>query len=84
MLKSENKISDQNIVAAVLMMYYKDIDKAQHPIGFYENLKSGFGDLNDEATYKKYAASVFTNTMILDNSKMGSFRKQPRCYGVAG
>jgi hypothetical protein len=76
-LKSENKQSDQNIVAAVLMMYYKDIDKAQHPIGFYENVRSNFGDLNDEATYKKYAASIFANTMILDNAKWDAFANNP-------
>ncbi len=28
LIKSENKISDQSIVAAVLQMYYKEIDKS--------------------------------------------------------
>ncbi|HEY8895111.1 MAG TPA: S46 family peptidase, partial [Niastella sp.] len=77
LLKSENKASDQNIVAAVLMMYYNDIDKSQHPIGFYEGIKSNFGDLNDENTYKKYAASIFANTMILDDSKWEAFNNNP-------
>lgn len=72
-LKSENKTSDQNIVAAVLQMYYKDVDKAQHPIGFYDGVKANYGDLNDEATYKKYAASIFNNTMLLDNAKWDAF-----------
>jgi hypothetical protein len=73
LLKSENKASDQNIVAAVLQMYYKDVDKAQHPIGFYDGVRSNYGDLNDDATYKKYAASIFANTMILDNAKWDAF-----------
>lgn len=77
MLKSENKPSDQNIVASVLMMYYNDIDKSQHPIGFYENIKSNYGDLSDENTYKKYAASVFSNTMILNDSKWNAFVANP-------
>ena len=41
-------------------MYYKDIPKDQHPIGFFENYKSSYGDLKDEDTYKKYAADVFS------------------------
>ncbi|HUP12453.1 MAG TPA: S46 family peptidase, partial [Niastella sp.] len=77
LLKSENKASDQNIVAAVLQMYYKDVDKAQHPIGFYDGVKSNYGDLNDEATYKKYAAGIFANTMILDNAKWDAFSSNP-------
>jgi hypothetical protein len=76
-LKSENKTSDQNIVAAVLMMYYKDIDKSQHPIGFYDNVKANYGDLNDEATYKKYAAAIFAGTMILDDNKWNAFYNNP-------
>ncbi|MCS3798049.1 S46 family peptidase [Niastella sp. OAS944] len=77
LMKSENKASDQNIVAAVLQMYYKDVDKAQQPIGFYDGVKSGYGDLNDETTYKKYAASIFANTMILDNAKWDAFSSNP-------
>jgi hypothetical protein len=77
MLKGENKASDQNIVAAVLMMYYTDIDKSQHPIGFYDNIRTNYGDLGDENTYKKYAASVFANTMIFDDNKWNAFAANP-------
>jgi hypothetical protein len=77
MLKAENKVSDQNIVATVLMMYYDDIDKSQHPIGFYDNIRTNYGDLGDENTYKKYAASVFANTMIFDDSKWNAFAANP-------
>lgn len=76
-LKSENKISDQNIVATVLMMYYNDIDKSQHPIGFYESLRGSYGDLKDEATYKKFANNLFTNTMIFDENKWNAFATNP-------
>jgi hypothetical protein len=77
LIKSENKASDQNIVAAALQMYYKEVDKAQHPISFYDGVKANYGDLNDEATYKKYAASIFNNTMILDNAKWDAFISNP-------
>lgn len=76
-LKSENKASDQNIAATVLKMFNEDIDKSQHPIGFYESLKGSFGDLTDDATYKKYAAHIFNNTMILDDAKWAAFEKNP-------
>jgi hypothetical protein len=76
-LKKENKIADQNILAAMLYRFYTDIDKSQHPVGFYEALKGNFGDLNDESTYKKYAAQVFNNTMILNDSKWNSFKQNP-------
>lgn len=76
-LKDENKPSDQSILATVLMMYYNDIDKTQHPIGFYEGLRGSYGDLKDEATYKKYANHVFTNTMIFDEGKWNAFAANP-------
>jgi len=75
-LKGENRASDQNILGAVTQLYYKDIDRSQHPIGFYESVKANFGDLQDENTYKKYAASIFNNTMLLDNAKWNAFMTQ--------
>jgi hypothetical protein len=76
-LTSENKISDQSIVATVLMMFYNDVDKSQHPIGFYESLRGSYGDLKDEASYKKFANNLFTNTMIFDENKWGAFCNNP-------
>ncbi|MEP6751107.1 MAG: S46 family peptidase, partial [Bacteroidota bacterium] len=76
-LKGENKASDQNIVASALMMFYINIDKNQHPISFYESIKGTYGDLRDENTYKKYAADIFKNTMIFDDTKWKAFLKNP-------
>lgn len=76
-LKNENKASDQRIVAAVTQIFYQDIDKNQYPIGFYEGLKGSFGDLHDEDTYKKYAASVFQGTMLFDDAKWKAFITNP-------
>ena len=58
-------------------MFYNDIDKSQHPIGFFENIKGSFGDLKDEATYKKYAAHIFITTMLLNDSKWNAFVANP-------
>ncbi|WP_343700439.1 S46 family peptidase [Chitinophaga sp.] len=75
-LKDENKPSDQKIMATTAMMYYTDIPKDQHPVGFYESLKS-YGDLQDEKTYRTWAASVFANTMIFNDAKWKAFISNP-------
>ncbi|MBS1653220.1 MAG: S46 family peptidase [Bacteroidetes bacterium] len=76
-LKDENKPSDQNIVAATTMLFYTDIPQDQQPIGFYAGIKNQYGDLKDEATYKKYAAYIFNNTMIFDDAKWNAFAANP-------
>ncbi len=76
-LAEHDAVSDQNILGAVLMMYYKDVAKEQHPISYFETVKGSYGDLKDEATWKKYAASVFANTMILNEEKWNAFVANP-------
>ncbi len=73
LLEEENKKSDQNIIATITMMFYKDVPKDQHPVGFYGTLKDQYGPLDDEATYKKYAADIFSKTMIFDDAKWKAF-----------
>lgn len=76
-LKAENKASDQNIVGAVLQMYYTDIPKEQQPQGLYEAIKNEYGALDKAATYQKYAAAIFSTTMILDDAKWNAFVRNP-------
>jgi len=76
-LAEENKISDQNILATVTKMYYEDIPHDQHPTGFYNDLRNQYGDLKDEATYKKFAADVFSKTMIFDDTRWNDFTAHP-------
>jgi hypothetical protein len=76
-LEGENKVSDQNIVAAITKMFYGDVTKEQHPVGFYGTLKNTYGPLDDDATYKKYAADIFSKTMILDDAKWNAFITKP-------
>jgi hypothetical protein len=76
-LEEENKPSDQNILAAVTQMYYEDIPQDQHPVGFYNNLRNQYDDLKDEQTYKKFAADVFSKTMIFDDARWKSFIEHP-------
>ncbi len=76
-LAAHDRTSDQNILGSVLMMYYMDVPKEQHPISFFETVKSNFGDIKEEATWKKYAAAVFGNTMILNEDKWNAFAANP-------
>ncbi len=76
-LSSENLASDQNIVGAVLQMYYQDVPKDQHPQGLYNAIKDEYGQLDKASTYQKYAEAIFKNTMILDNDKWDAFASKP-------
>ena len=76
-LANEDLPSDKKIMAATAMMFYNDIDKSQQPVGFYQDIKEKFGSLDDEATYKAWANSVFNNTMILDSVKWAAFLANP-------
>ncbi len=83
-LEGENKVSDQNIVAAVTKMFYDDVNKDQHPVGFYGTLKNTYGPLDDDATYKKYAADMFSKTMIFDDAKWKAFVANPDALTLQG
>lgn len=76
-LADENKPSDENIVAAITKMYYEDVPRDQHPIGFFGGLKDAYGPLNNEATYKKYASDIFNKTMFFDDAKWKAFMSNP-------
>jgi len=76
-LQNENKVSDQNIVAAVLQMYYQDVPADQHPQGLYTAVRNEYGALDKASTYQKYAEAIFRNTMILDDKKWADFVNNP-------
>lgn len=69
--------SDRKILADAMKMFYHNVDKNQHPIGFFENLKSGFGDLKDDAAYAKYSANVFGSSIITDDARWNAFKANP-------
>ena len=52
-IKSHNARSDQNIVAAVLQMYYNEVPKDQQPQGLYTAIRNEYGALDKESTYQK-------------------------------
>lgn len=76
-LESENKVSDQKILGAITKMYYQEIDKQQHPATFFPTLKNQYGNLEDDDTYRRYAADVFTKTIIFDDARWTAFVAKP-------
>ncbi len=80
--EGEDLPSDEKIMAATAMMYYNDVDKNQHPIGFYEGIKSYYGSLSEEATFKKWARDVFAKTMMLDDDKWNAFVAAPTAVAL--
>jgi len=76
-LESENKVSDQKILGAVTKMYFQEIDKQQHPATFFPTLKNQYGSLEDDETYRRYAADVFTKTLIFDDARWAAFVAKP-------
>jgi Peptidase S46 len=81
-LAGENKKSDQRIVAMITAMFYSDIDKDQHPKGFYEDLFKNYNDI-DQNPYKMFAADVFANTMVFDDAKWTAFKANPNAADLA-
>lgn len=76
-LAKSDKISDRIIVAKTAKMFYDDVDKSQHPEGFFQEIQNNFGSLNSEATFKTAADYMFDNTMILDQAKWDAFMANP-------
>ncbi len=76
-LAAHNRVSDQNIVAAAMQLYFDAVPKEQQPIGLYEAIKREYGSLDRAATYTKYAEAIFRETMVLDERKWNNFVRTP-------
>jgi hypothetical protein len=76
-LAAHNRASDQNIVGAVLQLYYNEVPKEQQPIGLYDAIRNEYGGLDKAATYQKYTEAIFRQTMLLDNNRWESFVRNP-------
>jgi hypothetical protein len=68
--------SDKNIVAAMIQMFYKNIDPSQRPENFYTNLKT-YGNIDSDETYTKFANALFNNSILVDEAKFNSFISKP-------
>ena len=77
LIKDGDKLSDQHIMAAATKMFYENVEKSQHPGGFYADFQKTYGDPDADESYKKYAAAVFNNTIIFDDSRWNAFIQNP-------
>jgi hypothetical protein len=76
-LHDENNTSDQSIVAAIIKLFYEEVPKDQQPLGIYGTIKNQYGPLDDEATYKKLAADIFSKSFFFDDAKWNAFVASP-------
>jgi hypothetical protein len=58
-------------------MFYKNIDASQQPTAYFNWIKNQFGDLNQHSTYDKFAAYIFSNSMLADGAKWAAFATSP-------
>lgn len=76
-LEEEDKTSDQKILAATCRMFYTDVPAAQHPIGFFDAIKAKFGSLDEDNTYRLWAAALMSSTMIMNDARWKAFMEHP-------
>jgi hypothetical protein len=69
--------SDRRILADATRMFRTQIDKNQHPAGFYEDIRNRFGKLDEDATYTKYADFVFGTSILTDDTRWKAFLDAP-------
>lgn len=69
----ENTVSDKNILASMIQMFYTDVDATQHPVAEFQMIKTKFGDLSKNETYKALSEYIFANTMFLNKDKTSAF-----------
>ncbi|MES2773578.1 MAG: S46 family peptidase [Bacteroidota bacterium] len=84
LLKDINKASEIKIMAEVTKAYQQDIENDQQPVSFFTALKYKWGSLKDDETYQNMAGAIFSNTMILDDTKWKFFIKQPDAGTLSG
>lgn len=81
-LDNEDKASDENIIAAVVQMFYNDVNKSQHPAGIYDKIQSRFGALNEDATYKKLARNMLSSSIFVNDEKWAAYAAAPTAEGL--
>jgi hypothetical protein len=69
--------SDRRIIADAIRMFRTQIDRNQHPAGFYEDIRNRFGKLDEDATYAKYADFVLGTSILTDDGRWKAFLDAP-------
>jgi hypothetical protein len=78
--KNYDKETDRKIMAAMLELYYHDVDKQYHP-AILQQVEKKYNLDFDEFTRDMYKKSIFSNigkmNEFLDNPKLNKLRKDP-------
>lgn len=77
LLAGLNKPSEQQMLWQLVQAFHKGIPADQQPVLFFNLVKQTFGPLNDDNTYRNWAASAFANSLILDDAKWTAFKANP-------
>ena len=75
--KSENILSDKNILSFVAQAFYNEVDASQHPKGFYNWMNTKFGEVKNKQCFNSFSEYVFSSTMLLDSTKWKTFIANP-------
>jgi len=68
MLGQINTELDKNVLAALHLMYYQDVPKAQHPAAFAE-LFDRYGEEDWGRTFANFAEDLYHRTALLDSER---------------
>lgn len=68
--------SDENILAAIAMKFYQDIDKSLYPAEVFQKIAI-YGSLNELSSYQKWAKDVFQNSIVKNDDKWDAFINAP-------
>ncbi len=71
--KDYNLPTDKKIVAALLKMYYENVDKQFHPEIFKFTKLVPFQTPNNEDAFNGYADYLFANSILVDQKKFDDF-----------
>jgi len=66
--------ADEKIMRQILLMYYNNVPKDQHPAAFTELLKQGN---TPEEAFANYAKKVYSSSMFISKDKYEAFLKNP-------
>lgn len=74
--RSADVPTERDIFAAMALMFYNDIPKAQHP-DIYQSIFKSFSGNNMAQIFSDYTDYVFDNTLLLDSNKFNEFVENP-------
>jgi hypothetical protein len=75
-LKTYNVPADKKIFAQIMAAYYADVPKDQHP-QFVEDIIAKYPAPTVEGTFSKLADDLWTNSAIIDSTKLKAFMQNP-------